>query len=117
MGAEETGTAGDNYVFPNCVLHRSLLELTAEGITRIYGTPSSGRAVALRDFLGRLPGPSARGLVHDPRSRHADRDAGHSRRTPSVPVLKHVSALPRGVERIEYPSPTGKQGSPPEFHS
>jgi len=33
------------------------------------------------------------------------------RRTPSVPVLKHVSALPRGVERIEYRSPTGKQGS------
>src|SRR5680860_1883950 len=40
MGAEETGTAGDNYVFPNCVLHRSLLELTAEGIIRICGTPS-----------------------------------------------------------------------------
>jgi len=33
------------------------------------------------------------------------------RRTPSVPVLKHVSSPPRGVERIEYRSPAGKQGS------
>src|SRR5660397_282958 len=33
MGAEETGTAGDNYVFPNCVLHRSLPKVAAERIT------------------------------------------------------------------------------------